>query len=114
MLSSDPQQPRVCLKWYEAEAYANWRTQAASDGTVYRLPTEAEWEYAARGPQSLIYPWGNSFDSSRLNYCDKNCSEPWVDMSVDDGCLCFASQYLHEWEKLGECLICPECLAMGK
>jgi formylglycine-generating enzyme required for sulfatase activity len=85
MLSSDPQQPRVCLKWYEAEAYANWRTQAASDGTVYRLPTEAEWEYAARGPQSLIYPWGNSFDSSRLNYCDKNCSEPWVDMSVDDG-----------------------------
>ncbi len=84
-LSSAPQQPRVCVKWYEAEAYANWRTQTASDGTVYRLPTEAEWEYAARGPQSLIYPWGNSFDSTRLNYCDKNCSEPWADMNANDG-----------------------------
>ncbi len=84
-LSGDPQQPRVCLKWYEAEAYANWRTQAASDGTVYRLPTEAEWEYAARGPQSLIYPWGNRFDSTRLNYCDRNCSEVWADLNADDG-----------------------------
>jgi len=84
-LSSAPQQPRVCVKWYEAEAYANWRTQTANDGTVYRLPTEAEWEYAARGPQSLIFPWGNSFDSTRLNYCDKNCSDPWADTNANDG-----------------------------
>jgi formylglycine-generating enzyme required for sulfatase activity len=49
----------VCVTWYEAEAYARWRGG--------HLPTEAEWEYAARGPQSLIYPWGNEFDSNRAN-----------------------------------------------
>jgi formylglycine-generating enzyme required for sulfatase activity len=47
------------VTWYEAEAYARWR-----DG---RLPTEAEWEYAARGPESLVYPWGNTFDENKAN-----------------------------------------------
>ncbi len=54
-----PDHPRVCVTWYEAEAYSRWRGG--------RLPTEAEREYAARGPESLIYPWGNSFDSAKAN-----------------------------------------------
>src|SRR5258708_401484 len=83
--SNDSQQPRICINYYEAEAYANWRTKSARDGTVYRLPTEAEWEYAARGPQSPIYPWGNFFDGTRLNFCDTNCFESWADRTVDDG-----------------------------
>lgn len=57
-----PNYPRVCITWYEADAYSRWRGG--------RLPTEAEWEYAARGPESLIYPWGNSFDSARANVLD--------------------------------------------
>jgi formylglycine-generating enzyme required for sulfatase activity/tetratricopeptide (TPR) repeat protein len=57
--------PAVGITWTEADAYCRW----LSDGEFLgRLPTEAQWEYAARGPDSRIYPWGNEFDEERLNF----------------------------------------------
>ncbi|MCQ3930156.1 MAG: hypothetical protein DPW16_06820 [Chloroflexi bacterium] len=62
----------------DAAVYCAWR-----DG---RLPTEAEWEYAARGPQGLIFPWGNEFDGNRVNFCDVNCpSSNVANYLWDDG-----------------------------
>ena len=53
-------QPINNVTWYQATTYCKWRGA--------RLPTEAEWEYAARGPNNLIYPWGNEFDESAASY----------------------------------------------
>jgi len=60
-----PNFPVVGVSWYEAAAYANWLSK--KKGKNYRLPTEAEWEKAARGTDGREYPWGNEFDKNKCN-----------------------------------------------
>lgn len=58
--------PVIGINWDSAVAYANW--VSAKTGKKYRLPTEAEWEKAARGTDQRRYPWGNSIEPSNANY----------------------------------------------
>jgi formylglycine-generating enzyme required for sulfatase activity len=78
-----PDEPVTDVSWSEAAAFCAWLGQ----GTRYttRLPTEAEWEKAARGPDGRVYPWGSAFDGQRLNFADRQSSAPWRDAAVDDG-----------------------------
>jgi formylglycine-generating enzyme required for sulfatase activity len=57
--------PVVWVGYDDAVAYCDWLTKETK--RRYRLPTEAEWEKAARGTDRRIYPWGNEWDPSRLN-----------------------------------------------
>ncbi len=65
--------PVVGVSWFEAEAYANWLTDSLRragqlpENQAFRLPSEAEWEKAARGEKGFLWPWGNAWDASKCN-----------------------------------------------
>ncbi|MBN2304323.1 MAG: SUMF1/EgtB/PvdO family nonheme iron enzyme [Anaerolineae bacterium] len=69
--------PVVFVTWDDAMNFARWWGGA--------LPTEARWEYAARGPEGWTYPWGNGFTGTQVNFCDTNCPLNARDRDHDDG-----------------------------
>jgi len=65
--------PVINVSWEDANAYAKWLSEQT--GKRYRLPTEAEWEYAARGGKETAYWWGNDLIKGMAN-CD-GCGSRW-------------------------------------
>jgi formylglycine-generating enzyme required for sulfatase activity len=83
--------PAVVVSWHDAMAYCEWL--AVITGKAYRLPTEAEWEKAARGADGRIYPWGNQWDPKR---CNSQEGGPGRTTAV--------GQYSPQWDSLYGCV----------
>jgi sulfatase modifying factor 1 len=90
----DDEQPVVNVSWEDAVAFAKWLSQRS--GKTYRLPTEAEWEYAARAGTTTTYFWGNNPDDAckYANVADLSAKKRWKKWTVfncDDKFLISAS-----------------------
>ncbi|WP_414694412.1 formylglycine-generating enzyme family protein [Paraburkholderia sp.] len=78
--NSAPNAPVRDVSWDDAQQYVKWLSKIS--GKPYRLPTEAEWEYAARGGTETRYWWGNEMRKGTAN-C-KDCGPPWRVEAPDD------------------------------
>jgi formylglycine-generating enzyme len=89
--------PVVGVSWIDAVAYCAWRS--GQDGRTVRLPTEAEWEFAARGRQEALFPWGDVMPAWIPNGGRGPLSAPWpvtLGEPTDFGLLGIATN-VHEW-----------------
>lgn len=85
--------PVVLVSWNDAQAYVQWlneQARAAGEGVTYRLPSEAEWEYACRGGTTTAFWWSDEPDKSGkvANVADRAAKRKysgWTIMEMDDG-----------------------------
>ena len=73
----EPNLPVERVTWQEAKEYC--------EKIDKRLPTEAEWEKAAKGRADLLYPWGDHVESGKANFCDLSCGSNWKASQFEDG-----------------------------
>jgi len=95
---SNPSQPVVALSWFEAISYCEWLSGITQ--RRFRLPTEAEWEYAARGGlEQKQFPWGDEQPESLANYAArwKTGPEPVGGAESNGYGLCDIGANVHEW-----------------
>ena len=93
-----PEQPVVSVSWFEAVKFCEWLSGVS--GRKYRLPTEAEWEHAARGGlEGKLFPWGDNPPQSLANYAErwKTGPEPVRRSSPNGFGLYDICQNVHEW-----------------
>lgn len=74
--------PVINVNWHEAVDYCHWLSEIS--GRIYRLPTEAEWEYAARAQSSTRYWWGNEI-AAGYAHCDGCEPENELEQTVPVG-----------------------------
>lgn len=97
--------PARDISWDDAQQYVAWLSKTT--GKTYRLPTEAEWEYAARGGTSSAFWWGDRMAKGNAN-C-KDCGDPWNDGAPANVGSFAANPYgLHDmngsvWEWVADC-----------
>lgn len=90
-ITTNERHPVVNITWFDCIAYTKWLSKKT--GLNFTLPTEAEWEYAARGNDFRTYPWGNELpDGTRANYADESFNkyfsgtgEALVHQGINDG-----------------------------
>ncbi len=95
---NDPNQPVVALSWFEVVHYCQWLSGVT--GRHFRLPTEAEWECAARGgAERKLYPWGDDLPQSRPDYDSRwrTGPEPAARRAPTSYGLYDICENVHEW-----------------
>lgn len=81
---ADDRHPVIYVSALDAARFCEWLS--AKEGRRYRLPTEAEWEYAAKGGGHRTFPWGESLPGAELaNFADSNTPFPWAEREVNCG-----------------------------